>query len=245
MATKGTGVYTLMDHAKLLDPNGKIARTIALLSQDNRILDDMLFKEGNLPNGEQTTIDVGLPEVFYRLMNMGTPNSKAVTAQITENAAQLEGRSEVDVKVANMNGNVGQFRLNNAMKFLEAMNQKQAQTLIYGTNLGGEEYVGIAPRYSDLSASNGQNILDAGGTGSDNTSIFLVGWGMDKVFGVFPKGSKAGVSHQNLGEIDAFDANDNRFRAYSDLWQWDNGLVVKDWRYIVRVANIDVPDLVG
>jgi hypothetical protein len=91
------------------------------------------------------------------------------------------------------------------------------------------------------SAANGQNIIDAGGTGSVNTSVWLVVWGEKTVFGIFPKGSKAGLFHEDLGLIDAFDANNNRYRAYADHWQWKNGLVVKDWRYVVRICNVDTP----
>jgi len=205
----------------------------------------MLFKEGNLPTGEQTTIRTGLPSVYYRLMNQGVPKSKSTTAQITENAASLEARCEVDCEVAQLNGNVNQFRIDEGMAFLEAMNQQQASTLFYGSAANPEEFVGFANRYGDLSAGNAQNIIDAGGTGSDNTSIYLVGWGSRTVHGVFPKGSKAGISHEDLGVGDAFDSNDNRFRAYMDHWKWKNGLVVKDWRYAVRIANVDVSALIA
>jgi len=243
MATLGNSVLTLTDWAKRLDPDGKTAMTVDILSQTNEILEDMLFKEGNLPTGEQTTIRTGLPDVYYRLMNQGVPKSKSTTAQITENSAELTARAEVDVKVANLNGNVSSFRLDESMAFLEAMNQKMASTLFYGSAANPEEFVGFANRYGDLSAGNAQNILDAGGTGSDNASVYLVGWGNRSCCGVFPKGSQAGISHEDLGIQDAFDANNNRFRAYMDDWKWDNGLVVKDWRYVARICNIDISDL--
>lgn len=245
MATLGGSVLTLNDWAKRLDPDGKTAKTVEILSQTNEILNDALFKEGNLPTGEQTTIRTGLPTVYYRQMNAGVPKSKSTTAQITENTAELTARSEVDVSVAKLNGNVNAFRLDEAMAFLEAMNQRQATTMFYGSAANPEEYVGFSNRYGDLSAGNAQNIIDAGGTSTDNLSIWLVGWGQRSTFGVFPKGSKAGISHEDLGIGDAFDSNDDRFRAYMDDWKWENGLVVKDWRYNVRIANVDVSDLTG
>jgi len=245
MATIGNTVLTMADWAKSIDPDGKVARTVELLSQSNRILDDMMFKEGNLPTGEQTSIRTGLPTVYYRLINQGTPKSKSTKAQITENAAILTARSEVDVDEATLNGNVGAYRMSEAQAFVEAMSQQQAQTLIYGSAVNPEEYVGFAPRYSDLSATNGQNIISAGGSGADNTSVWLVNWGENKCFGVFPKGSSAGLSHEDLGIGDAFDSNNDRFRAYMDEWKWKNGLVVKDWREVVRIPNIDVSDLVA
>lgn len=245
MATISSTVLTMLDWAKSIDPKGKVAKTVELLSQSNRILDDMLFKEGNLPTGEQTSIRTGLPTAYYRLINQGTPKSKSTKAQVTENAAILSARSEIDKDEAELNGNVNAYRMSEADAFVEAMSQQQAETLIYGSAANPEEYVGFAPRYNDLDAVNGQNILDAGGASTDNTSIWLVNWGENKVFGVFPKGSSAGLSHEDLGLGDAFDASNNRFRAYMDEWKWKNGLVVKDWREVVRIANIDVSDLVA
>jgi len=245
MATLSSTVLTLADWAKRLDPDGKTAKTVEILSQTNEILNDMLFKEGNLPTGEQTTIRTGLPTVYYRLMNQGVPKSKSTTAQVVETAAMLSARSEVDEDEANLNGNVNAYRMDEAMAFVEAMSQRMATTLFYGSAANPEEFVGFAPRYNDLSATNAQNIITAGGSGSDNSSIWLVGWGQRTVMGIFPKGSKAGMDHQDLGLGDAFDSNNDRFRAYMDLWKWSNGLVVKDWRYAVRIPNIDISDLVG
>ena len=204
MATLATNVLTMSDWSKRLDPDGKTAVIAEVLSQANEVLDDMLFKEGNLPTGEQTTIRTGLPATYYRQINQGVPKSKSTTAQIVENAAILESRSEVDVDEADLNGNVGEYRLSEATAFMEAMSQQQASTLFYGSAANPAEYVGFANRYNDLSATNAQNILNAGGAGSDNASIWLVGWGSRSVFGVFPKGSMAGLEHKDLGEGDAF-----------------------------------------
>lgn len=245
MATLSNTLLTLADWAKRLDPDGKTATIIELLMQTNEILTDMTFKEGNLPTGEQTTIRTGLPDVFYRMMNQGTPTSKSLTAHITENTAMLEARSHVDVDEAALNGNVNAYRLSEAMAFLEAMNQQMAETLFFGDASKPEEFVGFTPRYSDLSATNSDNILDAGGTGSDNSSVWLIGWSERTVSGLFPKGSKAGMDHQDLGVDDVDDDVGNPFRAHRDLWKWKNGLLIKDWRYAVRVANIDISELIS
>lgn len=249
MAVIGSTVATLADWAKRLDPDGKVATIVELLSQTNDILKDMLFKEGNLPTGERTTIRTGLPSVYWRLLNQGTPASKSTTAQIDEHCGLLDAWSEVDVELAKLNGNTEQFRLSEAMAFIEAMNQEMASTLVYGNaGTAPEEFTGLAPRYSSTAAANGQNILSAGGAGADNTSVWLVVWGANTVFGVFPKGSQAGLIHQDLGEVTVETTagiGGNRMRAYQDHWVWKNGVVVKDWRYAVRIANIDVSDLVG
>jgi hypothetical protein len=107
------------------------------------------------------------------------------------------------------------------------------------------QFLGLQTRYSSLSAGNGANILDAGGTGSNNASIYLVVWGENTVFCPFPKGSKAGLQHQDLGEESVPDSNGNFFQAMRSLYQWKNGIAVKDWRYVVRICNINVTDLIG
>lgn len=249
MATLVNNVLTLKEWAKRLDPNGQTAKIVEVLSQTNEILDDMLFKEGNLPTGERTTIRTGLPTVAWRLLNQGIQPSASKTAQVDEQCGMLEAYSEVDKDLAELNGNVAAFRFSEAQAFLEAMNQEMASTLIYGNaGLAQEEFTGLAIRYSSLSANNAQNIIDAGGTGSDNSSVYLCVWGDRTVHGIFPKGSQAGLSKEDLGlvtvETTAGIAG-NRMRAYQEHFQWKCGIALKDWRYVVRIPNIDISNLVA
>jgi hypothetical protein len=246
MATLATSNLTLADWAKRTDPDGRIPIIAELLSQSNEVLEDCVFKEGNLPTGERVVIRTGLPGVYWRALNQGIPSTKSTTAQVDEAAGILEARSEVDKDLAMLNGNTAQFRLSEDSAFLEAMNQTQATTLFYGNpGTDPKQYLGMAPRYSSLSAANAQNILSAGGSGSDNTSVFLVVWGDNTVYCHFPKGSKAGLIHEDLGEQTVYNSDGTRLQAYATRYQWKNGLVVKDWRYVVRICNIDVSDLIG
>jgi hypothetical protein len=246
MALLASGALTLADWAKRLDPDGQVPKVAELLSQTNEILEDAVFMEGNLPTGHRLTIRTGLPAVFYRMINQGVPTSKSQTAQIDEACGMLEARSHIDVKLAHLNGNTAAFRLSEDQAFIEAMNQTQAGAMFYGNpGVDPRQFLGLQTRYSSLTAGNGQNIIDAGGIGSNNASIYLVVWGENTVFCPFPKGSKAGLQHQDLGEESVPDANGNFFQAMRALYQWDNGLAVKDWRYVVRIANINVADLIG
>ncbi len=246
MAINGSTVMTLADHAKRLDPDGKTAKIVELLSQQNPILNDMVWMEGNLPTGHRTTVRTGLPSVVWRVLNQGVAKSKSTTAQIDEACAMLESRSELDVDLASLGGDLGALRLSEAKPFLEAMNQEMASTLFYGNSTTApEEFMGLAARYSSLSAANGQNIVDGGGTQSDNSSIWLMCWGDQSVHGIYPKGSKAGLLHEDLGVQDAFDSSNNRFRAYMDRWQWKCGIALRDWRQVVRICNVDISTLVA
>ena len=246
MATLSTSNLTLADWAKRSDPDGRVPIVAELLSQSNEILDDCVFKEGNLPTGERVVIRTGLPGVYWRALNQGIPSTKSTTAQIDEACGILEARSEVDKDLAMLNGNTAQFRLSEDTAFLEAMNQTQAETLFYGNpGTDPKKFLGLAPRYSSLSADNAVNILSAGGSGSDNASVYLVVWGDNTVYCPFPKGSKAGLTHEDLGEQTVYNSDGTRLQAFATRYQWKNGLVVKDWRYVVRICNIDVSDLLG
>lgn len=248
MATLASNTLTLADWAKRTDPDGKTSQIVELLSQTNDILNDMLWKEGNLPTGEQTTIRTGLPTVYWRLINQAVATSKSTTAQVTENCGIMEAWSEVDVDEAMLNGNTQSYRLSEAMAFLEAMNQEQASTMFYGAASSPEEYVGFSNRYTATTDANGQNIILGGGAGADNSSIWLVGWGDRTIHGIFPKGSKSGLVHEDLGIqtiTGTAGVGGTRIRMYQDRFQWKAGLVVKDWRYAVRIPNIDISDLLG
>lgn len=249
MAGLGTSALTLAEWAKRLDPNGKTADIVELLSQDNAILDDMLYVEGNLPTGHRTTQRLSLPNVEWRQINQGVTPSKSSTVQIEEACAMLEAWSEVDVELADLNGNTAAFRLSEASAFIEAMNQEHASTLFYGNSTTApEEFNGLATRYNSLSGNIGDQVLTGAGASTDNSSVWLICWGANTIHGIFPKGSKAGLSHQDHGkgvvETTAGIAG-SRMLAYRDQWTWKTGLCVRDYRYAVRICNIDISNLVA
>jgi hypothetical protein len=247
MATLSSGALTLADWAKRLDPDGKVPIVAELLSQSNEILEDAVFSEGNLPTGHRVVIRTGLPTAYWRSINQGIPTSKSTTVQVDEAVGMLEAYARVDKDLAELNGNTAAFRLSEDTAFLEAMNQAQASTMLYGNpSTDPRQYLGLAARYGAISgAGNAANIIDAGGTASNNTSIYLVVWGENTVFCTFPKGSKAGLIHEDQGILTVYDGNNNPFQAYQTHYQWKNGLVVKDWRYVVRIANINTANLVA
>lgn len=246
MALLQAGQLTLADYSKRLSPDGKIDPIAELLSQQNNILEDVVWKEANQPTSHVVTVRTGLPTVYWRQYNQGVPSSKSTTAQVTEPCAMLEARSHIDAKLLQLNGNSAAFRLSEESPFIEAMNQEMTGKLFNG-NVGTDmkTFSGLATRYSSTTAGNGQNVILGGGIGADNASMYLVIWGEQTVFCPFPKGSKAGLANRDLGEESVPDGNGNYYQAARSLFQWDGGLVVKDWRYVVRIANIDVSDWIN
>ena len=243
MAELGSGNLTLSDWAKRQEDK-KVAAIVEVLEETNEILEDMVYQEANGPTSHKTTIRSGLPSATWRLLNYGVQLSKSRTVQVTDTIGMLEAYSEVDKALADLNGNTSSFRMSEDTAFLEAISQELASSIFYGdTSVDPEKFMGLAPRYSDTSAENGENILLGGGSGADNTSIWLISWGDQTCHGLFPKGSKAGISHMDLGEVTLEDAAGGKYQGYRSHYKVDVGMTLRDWRYCVRIPNIDISDL--
>tara|TARA_A100000171_G_scaffold52760_1_gene72855 strand:- start:1943 stop:2998 length:1056 start_codon:yes stop_codon:yes gene_type:complete len=260
MAVLGTTVPTLADISASMGADGSFdSDRVNLLAQTNEMLEDMVWKEGNLPTGHKTTQITGLPTVGFRRFNEGVALSKSTGAQIEEGAAMLEGFFQVDRGLAILSQDVNQYRLDESGLFMEAMNQTlQTYTLYGNASTMPESFTGFGARYNTLSGPIGNQVIDAGGSGSDNTSIWLIGWG-PHVFGMYPKGTVGGLHHEDVtvnrqamegmpsvmtGDV-LTDANGRLFMGYRDHFSWNCGLVVRDYRAVSRVANIDISELIA
>ena len=234
---------TLLDVTQSLDPNGQVATVAELLSQTNEIMADIPFVEGNLATGHRSVIRTGLPSGTWRKLYGGVLPDKSRRAQVTDSIGMLEAYAEIDKDLADLNGNTSEFRANEARAHLEGMSQDFAETLVYGdASATPERFTGLTARFNSLSASNADNIVTGGGVGSDNASIWLIAWDPNAVFGIYPKGSTAGLTMTDKGQVTleaAPDGSGGRMEAYRTHFQMKGGLVVKDWRYVVRICNID------
>jgi hypothetical protein len=242
VVTLSTNFPTLLDLAKASDPDGKIANIVEILNLTNEVLLDMVWQEGNLPTGNKTTTRTGIPAPTWRKMYGGVQPNKATNVQITDTTGMLEAYGEVDKALADLNGNTEAFRASEDRAHIEGMNQQAATTIFYGNEgIAPETFTGFSPRFNSKSAQNAENIVDGGGTGSTNYSMWLVVWGPNTVHGIIPKGSQAGLQTKDLGETTAenIDGNQGRAQIYRTHYRWDMGLTVRDWRYVVRIPNID------
>ena len=248
MATLSATRPTLLDVARATDPDGKIAKVVNVIQQYNDIIDDITWREGNLPTGHQITLATSKPTPTFRLLNGGVVPSKATSGQVTETCAIMENRNQIDINVARLNGNTEAFRMSQDKPMIEGFSDTLATKLIYGdSSTTPEEFNGLSTRYFSFGSTytTSSQLIDAGGTGSTNTSIWLVCWGDDKVFGIYPKGSKAGLDYQDLGiqEIVTNTSTGAIMRGYTSWMQWQVGLCVADYRAVVRICNIEITNL--
>lgn len=254
MAVLSNTQLTLLDWTKRRNPDGSAADIAQLLSQTNMIWQQAIWQPSNAPNYHRITQCTGLPDIYYRELNAGVPSSKSTAAQIDEPMALMEARSVVDIDVVDLDGDRAMTRANEAQTFIEAMGQKGATTFFYGnTTTDRKVYPGLATRFSDSAAGNGQNILKAGGTGGGSvyTSIWLINWHRNGAYMVFPRGNDnkgTGIYQQDLGQQtieNAGGVTGNYMEALVELFKWQHGFALRDWRNVVRIPNIVPTDALG
>ena len=256
MAAKGSSLLTLADVAKSKDKQiGKVAE---VLLQHNSMLKDIPYTEMNEGTIHKEDIRSALPDVYYRKANQPIPASKSTTEERSFTAAHFESKSQIDRAVAERGGKdrVAYNRWNQAQGHLQAQANELADLMIYGSPITSNlKTAGLFDIYSTLNAAEetSKQIIDAGGTGSDNTSILLVHWGERSIFGIYPKGTQAGLRREDhskggkLVKIPGIDVNGNAgdFWGYEEEFMTDHGIVVKDYRQAARICNIDISDLIA
>lgn len=235
---------TIMDIMKAEDPKGGIATVIEMLQQKNDVLDHATWLPCNDGTMHASSIRTGLPEPTWRKLYQFVQPGKSTRAQIKDATGILAAYAEVDKDLADKNGNAPAFRLSEDAAFIEGMNQEAASTFIYGNEGSTDsQFTGVAARLNSLSAANGGNIIDAGGTGDDLTSVYLCTWGPNTGHFIYPNGFPAGLQKVDKGVETATDGLGGLMEVYRTYYTWKLGFVMRDWRYFVRIANIDLSDL--
>lgn len=246
MATIGATFFDIIELYKRQDENRQIATIIEMLAETNEILSDAMAVQCNMGTKHRTTIRTGLPAVTWGQLYKGVPQSKSETTAVDDVTGFVEGLSTVDKRLLDISGNPNAVRLTEAQGFLESLSQEVATKIIYGNvATDPEQFTGLAPRFNLKSAPNGGQIVDAGGTGTDNTSVWFVTWGDSQSHLLYPQGTSAGVSREDKGEQRVLDAGGDAYYVLEELFRWHVGLTVRDWRYVARIANIDVPALLA
>ncbi|KKN72130.1 hypothetical protein LCGC14_0414160 [marine sediment metagenome] len=235
----------LADLYRRQDGKQKIARIIEILSETNPILADAPAIECNDGSSHLTTMRSTLPGVSWRILNKGVAETKSATTQVRDTTGIIEAHSRVDEHLVDISNDPGAFRASEAQAFLEAMAQEHATALFYhNTNTDPERILGLAPRFGALTGEDNSNqIISASGAQSDNTSIWFIVWGPQTCHLIYPAGTTAGMKHTNHGLQRVEDSDNNPYYAFCDQYVWHTGISVRDWRYIVRICNIDVSDL--
>lgn len=215
-----------------------------MLSQSLAVAADAPYVESNELTSHEFVFRTSIPGGYFRYINQGVPYSKSTTAKGRVAMSSLEDYSQVDRLVAERSGDVEKFRYGEDTAFLEGMGQTIEQTDWYGNTVTNPaSYFGFSTFYNTVNtatAANAANVIDGGGVGSSNASVWLIGWSPRHIYKVYPRGSKAGLDMEDKGDqVPGYDSVGNRFEAYTSWFRQQCGLVPEDWRYAARICNLD------
>jgi hypothetical protein len=244
MATIGDTYYNLADYFRSMSPGGSIeADIVEILAQLTPLIQDAVTIEANNGTSHIHTVRDTLPSVTWGRLYQGVAPSKSGRSQVTDTTGFVEGLSSIDQRLLELAGSKAEaLRLSEARGFLEAMALEAEQTVFYGDTITTpEEFKGLSARANAIgSGTYGNQIIDGGGVGSDNTSIWFVTWAEDYTALIHPQNTPAGLVRQDKGDQRVLDANGRAYYVKEELFRWHLGLSVKDPRGNVRIANIDV-----
>ena len=249
MAILGAQSLTLTDWKKRLAPDGSIDFIVEALMNSNPIMQDIVWKEGNLPTGNRTTVRASIPTPSVRHINRGVERHKSTTRQVQDTCITLEDRSTVDVIAIKLAPDKEQFRRSEDAAFVAGFSDAVAANIFYGDSEDTlDQFNGLSMRYNIVGGEKneaGYQVVSAGtaNTGALNTSAWFVGWGSHATTGIFPKHSQAGLKMRDLGENTVTDADGREYQALTTLFTWDVGMAVQDIRANAAVRNIDCAKL--
>lgn len=245
MAILGQNFADLIDIYKQSDGNGGIVDVIEMLHEETPILDDAMAVECNKGTTHLHSIRTGLPKPTWGQLYKGTPQSKSQKASVEDTTGFVEAKSTIDKRLVTLGGDkAAAYRLSEGRSHLEGMAQEVSTKMFYGNSAADpDQFMGLAPRFNDPTAPNGKQIIDGGGTGNNNTSIWFVTWGDEQCHMIYPQGTKAGVEREDKGEQRLLDAEGNAYYGLEEEYRWHVGLAVKDWRYVSRIANLDMAEV--
>ncbi|MEL6411298.1 MAG: major capsid protein [Pseudomonadota bacterium] len=249
MATLVQTMLNMADVYKRSDPTKGIADIIEMMNDTSQdILTDWVWEECNDGTKHTHTIRTGLPSVAWGALYEGTPQSKSGTQQVSDTTGFVEAMCTIDKRVLELAGDKRlALRASESRPFIEAMSQELISSLFYYDSATNARHPkGLSARFG-VKATNGagNQIVDAGGVGSDNMSIWFVSWGQDGVCALYPKGTTGGIKQEDKGEQRVVDESGNPYYVEEEMVRAYAGFKVKDWRQVSRIANIDVSELMA
>lgn len=249
MAVIGSTVLNTIDILRQRGPDGKAtAEQINLMTKLSPVYRYARSGPCNAGQKHKHNIMMKLPAVAWGRLYKGTPASKSGFAQVEDTTGFIEGRVEVDVRQLKLHpGEENVVMMNEAEGQLEAIAQTFETAFFYSDVITTpDQFKGLAARYNVKATSGaGRQIIDAAGESSNNTSVWFVTWGDKYTSLIHPQGMTSGVTREDKGEQRTTDADGDPYYVREELWTLHCGVSVGDYRYNVRIANINVTNLLA
>ena len=242
MATLDTSTeFTLFDLMKGHDPNGQIARIVNIMWTMGDMIKDGKWYEANDFTTHQVTQSLTEAAGTFGIIGEGVAYAAPKTKQIVEGIAMLETYSRIDERLLRRMRDPEQFRAQRNEAILRGLAKTFNTTVLYSSKAADPEKIdGFLPRFPTLAtltaAPSGKS---AGGAAAGAvTSAYVIKWGQDGVYFIYPRGGKNAIFEEDLGRQLVSPTATTAYTAVVSHFGINFGLVIADPRCYQRVCNI-------
>ncbi len=249
--------YNLIVNLKLVE-NGAFVPWAETLTENNPFLFDLAITPANGILSNEGSRETSLPTPQIINVGEGHISSTVRWDKFKENISIFVDRADIPKHVADLQPNFGAFRAKVEDRHMEGFGQGVTNHMFYGTSVASpEKFDGLDVRYNVPDGTDPTNpssssadafVFDAGGTGNDTMSIFLVQHGLDKIHGITPVNDPMmGISKEDSGLVYAVtsssytgvDAGRAERQQHRTEFEWKIGLNIVDMRSVARIRNIE------
>jgi len=231
----------LNELANRLDRSGGTAELAFNFMEKNQFIEVLPFRKSSHETHHEYVKTLNIPTGEWTQRNEGVGIEGSRTAPAKEYMGTLESYSQIDVRAFRgmKKSAAAAIRLQEDKAFTTGMSLTISEALFYMNRATKSKAIdGLFSRES-LSALSSDYVINSGGSGLDLTSILVAEVGSEAMYGIIPPGTKAGMETEDLGREPKYDVNNKRFDVFTTHFIWDLGLVLKDDRAAIRIANVE------
>lgn len=244
----GTAFPTLIDFKQQYGPGeNPVADVCEILYKSNPMFEHIPWRAGNELTGHRFFVRTELPFAHTREVNQGIMRSNSKISTDSETTEEFVTSYHADAHAMNElfqgSAHANAYLASEEKPHIYALGDAVLNAMLYGSNPKGVR--GFMYRLSDLEGAYKDQIIDASELiePTDNPrfrSVLAVKWDPSEVSGIHNKHGSLGMTVERF-DTQVYDRDKNgTFTAYVVNMHWHAGLMVRDKRYIMRIANIDL-----
>ena len=246
--------FTLLERAKRTDDGKKILPLLDVMDQRGvqGFLRDVPYFQANRGLSHTHRRTTSRPIATRRPFYGGVGRSTLTSEVIHEPVILFESRSEIDEDEVDTVTNGKEIRRQEDGAHAGGIIDDFCNAIFNDVQTSGAEYInGLKSRMTTLSypgytTTTLPYVWDNGGTSSTLTSLYIVEWGLQSAFAIYPSGAAMagtvlGVTARNKGKEKVTEASSSLDVYYAYVTQFKKwcGLVVRnDWK-VTRICNIE------
>jgi hypothetical protein len=244
--------YTLQHLATVTKPDGALLDVFDNISEINDLMKVMQYFPTNEVSRNVTAQVTAYGTPSAVIANEGRTEIINTHEQIVDVPIRFHNIITPDEEVLKRASSPGQWRADRVREYAQSYGQAVASQIITGdaSTDPGKAIDGLAKRLGSLPASATDvtdpffTVVAGGGSGADNTSIYIVGIGKNGLHGLYGMNGTAGFQFKmRPSQLVAASIGSGNIPTTPIDVSWEIGLCSSNRRAIGRICNIDVSDL--